>query len=158
MPRQEQNGTRNYLADEVRAFRERLDAHTAEINDLKVIFARSDVALATLLEESRRSREQRQTIYDNLQAGRAETAQVMQSVTAVQAETSRLSVSLGSLTKTVNEIDDERKLVKGAANLVKSISGAGWGMVGLIAGGILTAAGFLARHWPGQPPTPPGHP
>lgn len=158
MPRQE-SGTRNYLADEVRAFRERLDAHSAEINDLKVIFARSDVSLATLLEESRRSREQRQTIFENIQAARGETAQVMQSVVAVQAETTRLSNSVSSLTKTVTEIDDERKLVKGAANLVKAMSGAGWGMVGLITGGILTAVGFLARHWPGGgPPAGPGHP
>lgn len=138
-------GSRGYLANEVRS-------QGAEISALSIKVAGAEVSLATLIEDSNRGREHRGQIYRQLEASRAEIAQVMQSVVALQA-------SLADVAKTLKEHEMERQQVKGAARVAQAVSGAGWGLAGIIIGWITIAIGFIVRHFSqgGPPPIGP-HP
>jgi chromosome segregation ATPase len=133
-----------------------VQALTADVNALGRQVAGMQVSVATLLEHARREESTaqgyRQGIRQEVQALRDEQQQVSMSVTGIQADVVKI-------TRTLGEHETERQQVKGAATLAKSISGAGWGIVGLLAGGILTAVGFIAKHFAaGPPPTPGAHP
>lgn len=153
VPGHDQNGSRGFLADEIRAQR-------AEITTLGKEVASLQSWLAQLIEAEKRARESRDRLYQQIEALRAEVAQIMQPVAGMQTEVKQLTTSVTALSKIVGEMDDERQQVKGAANLAKSISGAGWGIVGMIAGSALVITGWVMRWFPqgSPPPTPGGHP
>lgn len=135
---------RSYLAENV----EKL---STDVSALAITVAKMDVTVATLLEQFRRGEVSasgyRQNVRSELQALRDEQSQLNMSITNAQAD-------ISTIKKTVSEHETERQQVKGAATLAKSISGAGWGMVGLLTGAILTAVGFIARHFAGGSPPP----
>jgi len=89
-----------------------------------------------------------------LNALRSEQQQIGMSITSIQGSVSKLASTLG-------EHETERQRIIGASKLAKAISGAGWGIVGMIAAGIMIAVGWLAKHLPtlfNSPPPPGGHP
>lgn len=166
MPRHDNNGSRSYLVDEVRALTKIVQAAVVKVE-------RADVSLSQLIEAEKRAGENRRTIYAKLEdvrkdfeavrseiaAVRAETAQVMQSAVAAQAGVERVSKAQTEQGTLLKDINDERQQVKGAATLARSVSGAGWGIVGLIVGAVLTLAGVIAAWFRSgsSPPSIGGH-
>ena len=138
------NGSRGYLAEEVKELREKVD----RLND-KVIT--DSVSLATLLEAEQRANKYREVMQREMSAARAEQQQVQMSVTSVQA-------SVEKIAKTIAEHETERQQRVGALALAKASARVGWGIIGgivlAIAGGIIAVFKYL----PFIPKSPPGSP
>lgn len=131
----DQNGSRNYLADEVQAQRK-------DITDLVGAVAGLREVVRDLVEDAREERksakEERGEIVKQLYAQRSEQQQLSMGLTDVQGK-------MAAITKTLGEIDGERRDAKTILSFVSKSAKTAWTLFGAA---IATMVAWLWKHWP----------
>ncbi|MCA1831241.1 MAG: hypothetical protein LC750_00575 [Actinobacteria bacterium] len=160
MPKHEQNGGRQYLADAVNAQGTRIDAVSDKVADIDKRVAGQTVSLATLIESDHRAREHRDKIWSAINAMRAEQQQIVLAQTGMPGAIDRLAAAVEGQGKKLSEIETDRQQAKGAWNLATASARLAWGVVAGIVLALAAGAVTLWRVISNLPPSTPtgGHP
>lgn len=154
------NGSRVYLANEVKAQREDITDLSEKVSGIDKRVEGQTVALTTLIESDRRAREHRDKIWGAINAMRAEQQQVMLAQAGTPGAIDRLATAVENQGKKLSDIETDRQQAKGMFSVASAGAKVAWGMlIGLffaLAAGIMAAIRYLALMPPAPPP--PGHP
>jgi hypothetical protein len=149
VPRHEQNGSRNYLADEVSAQRQ-------ELTNLGKEIAGANATIAMLLEADKRASMSRHELHRELSnvkqevgALRSEQQQIMQSSVATQS-------GITDIKKMLAEHETERQQQKGAWKLATASARIAWTLLGIVGTAALGLFAWVMKF--GSAPIPPAPP
>lgn len=152
-----QNGSRVYLANEVKAQRENITDLSEKVAGIDKRVEGQTVALSTLIESDRRAGQHRDKIWDTINALRAEQQQVALAQAGTPSAIDRLAAAVESQGRKLSDIEADRQQAKGMFNLASASAKVAWGMlIGLFfALAAIAVAMFRYLAFMPTPPTPP---